>query len=54
MKRFTVVFDYKTIKCFKKNRNYNTPFSYNKSGVEIQQNGLQWVQKPWDGNSATI
>nr|WP_309756485.1 PDZ domain-containing protein [Flavobacterium sp.] len=46
MKRFTVVFDYKNNQMFlKKNGNYNTPFSYNKSGVEIQQNGLQWVQE---------
>jgi hypothetical protein len=46
MKRFTVVFDYKNNQMFlKKNGNYSTPFSYNKSGVEIQQNGLQWVQE---------
>ncbi|MFV8352659.1 PDZ domain-containing protein [Flavobacterium sp. XS1P32] len=46
MKRFTVVFDYKNNQMFlKKNGNYSTPFSYNKSGVEIQQSGLQWVQE---------
>ncbi len=46
MKRFTVVFDYKNNQMYlKKNGNYNTPFSYNKCGVEIQQNGLQWVQE---------
>ncbi len=46
MKRFTVVFDYKNNQMYlKKNGSYNTPFSYNKSGVEIQQNGLQWVQE---------
>lgn len=46
MKRFTVVFDYQNNQMFlKRNSNYNAPFSYNKSGVEIQQNGLQWVQE---------
>ncbi|MFV8371360.1 PDZ domain-containing protein [Flavobacterium sp. LB2P74] len=46
MKRFTVVFDYKNNQIYlKKNSDYSAPFSYNKSGVEIQQNGLQWVQE---------
>jgi hypothetical protein len=46
MKRFTVVFDYQNSQMYlKKNGNYRAPFSYNKSGVEIQQNGLQWVQE---------
>lgn len=29
----------------KKNNEYNSPFGYNKSGVEIQHKGLQWVQE---------
>ncbi|UFH46488.1 PDZ domain-containing protein [Flavobacterium galactosidilyticum] len=46
MKRFDVVFDYQNEQLFlKKNSNYSQPFSYNKSGVEIQHNGLQWVQE---------
>lgn len=46
MKRFTVVFDYQKQQIYlKKNRDYHAPFSYNKSGVEIQHNGLQWVQE---------
>jgi membrane-associated protease RseP (regulator of RpoE activity) len=46
MKRFAVVFDYKNNNMYlKKNNDYSAPFSYNKSGVEIQQNGLQWVQE---------
>ncbi|MFV8442774.1 PDZ domain-containing protein [Flavobacterium sp. LB2P44] len=46
MKRFTVVFDYQNQQMYlKKNRDYHAPFSYNKSGVEIQHNGLQWVQE---------
>ncbi|TDE29923.1 PDZ domain-containing protein [Flavobacterium ranwuense] len=46
MKRFTVIFDYQKQQMYlKKNSDYSAPFSYNKSGVEIQQNGLQWVQE---------
>jgi hypothetical protein len=46
LKRFTLVFDYPNQLLFlKKNGNFNTPFSYNKSGVELQHYGLQWVQE---------
>jgi len=46
LKRFSVVFDYPNQKMFlKKNNNFNTPFNYNKSGVELQHYGLQWVQE---------
>lgn len=46
MKRFNVVFDYKNQKLFlKKNGNFSSNFSYNKSGIEVQHNGLQWVQE---------
>ena len=46
LKRFDLVFDYRNEQLFlKKNGNYSQPFSYNKSGVEIQHNGLQWVQE---------
>ena len=46
LKRFSVVFDYSNNKMFlKKNKEYYTPFNYNKSGVEIQHHGLQWVQE---------
>ena len=46
MKRFIVVFNYQNQQMYlKKNRDYKAPFSYNKSGVEIQHNGLQWVQE---------
>ena len=46
LKRFSVVFDYKNEQLYlKKNSNFNDPFTYNKSGVEIQHNGLQWVQE---------
>lgn len=46
LKRFALVFDYPNQKMFlRKNNNFNDPFSYNKSGVEVQHNGLQWVQE---------
>lgn len=46
MKRFLVVFDYEnSILYLKKNRGFASEFSYNKSGIEIQHNGLQWVSE---------
>ncbi len=46
LKRFAVVFDYTNEKLYlKKNGEFSNPFSYNKSGVEIKQNGLQWVHE---------
>ncbi|NDP27645.1 MAG: PDZ domain-containing protein [Flavobacterium sp.] len=46
LKRFAVVFDYSNQKMFlRKNGNFKAPFSYNKSGVELQHYGLQWVQE---------
>ena len=46
IKRFNWVFDYPNQQLFlKKNSHYRTPFNYNKSGIEIQHYGLQWVQE---------
>lgn len=46
LRRFNLIFDYSNQQLFlKKNRNFTSPFSYNKSGIEIQHNGLQWVQE---------
>ena len=46
MKRFDFVFDYQNQQLhLKKNSSYSAPFNYNKSGVVIQHNGLQWVQE---------
>jgi hypothetical protein len=46
LKRFFVVFDYPNQNIFfKKNRTFYSPFGYNKSGVELQHYGLQWVQE---------
>jgi hypothetical protein len=46
LKRFSIVFDYPNQQLFlRKNGNFDAPFSYNKSGVELQHYGLQWVQE---------
>lgn len=46
LKRFSVVFDYKNEKLYlRKNSHFDEPFTYNKSGIEIQHHGLQWVQE---------
>lgn len=43
LRRFTVIFNYpgKTM-YFRKNTNYKDPFLFNKSGLDIQHNGLTW------------
>jgi hypothetical protein len=46
LKRFTVVFDYPSNYIYlRKNKDYQTPFSYNKSGIEIRHSGLQWIKE---------
>lgn len=46
LKRFSVVFDYKNQKMYlKKNSHFSDPFSYNKSGIELKHNGLQWIKE---------
>ncbi|KAB1157714.1 aspartyl protease family protein [Flavobacterium luteum] len=45
-KRFTVVFDYKNYKMYlSKNSHFEAPFQYNMSGIELQNEGMQWVQE---------
>ncbi|RUT71710.1 signal protein PDZ [Flavobacterium cupreum] len=46
LKRFTIVLDYADQKLYlKKNSKFSEPFTYNKSGITVQHNGLQWVQE---------
>ncbi|MBS7255965.1 PDZ domain-containing protein [Flavobacterium branchiicola] len=46
LKRFTLVLDYADQKLYlKKNSKFSEPFTYNKSGITVQHNGLQWVQE---------
>jgi len=44
-RRFKVVFDYERGTMYlKKNGNFKSHFKYNKSGIEIEQNGMKWVE----------
>lgn len=46
LRRFLVVLNYQDGKLYlKKNNKFSEPFGYNKSGITIQHNGLQWVQE---------
>lgn len=46
LKRFTIVIDYADNTLYlKKNNKFSEPFTYNKSGITVQHNGLQWVQE---------
>ena len=46
LKRFNIIFDYAHQTMFlKKSRYYSEPFTYNMSGIELQNEGLQWVQE---------
>lgn len=46
IKRFNWFLDYENKRFyFKKNSQFNTPFEYNMSGIEIQHSGLQWVKE---------
>lgn len=46
LKRFSVIFDYKNEQLYlKKNSHFKEPFTYNKSGIEIKHNGIQWVKE---------
>ena len=45
-KRFTVILDYKNNQLFlKKSKQFELPFNYNMSGIELQNEGMQWVQE---------
>lgn len=46
LRRFDVVFDYPNQKMYiKKNSNFDSPFNYNMSGMEIQHNGKEIIQE---------
>lgn len=58
MKRFSIVFDYANNQIYlKKNDNFKLQFNYNMSGLEIQHEGLEWVQATREidpGNSSVF
>ncbi len=44
LKRFDIVFNYPENKIIlKKNGNFNAPFHYNMSGIEVQHNGVRYI-----------
>lgn len=46
MRRFNVVYDYNNSKIYlKRNRNFEDPFNYNMSGIEVQHNGKEIIQE---------
>jgi hypothetical protein len=46
LKRFNVIIDYHNAKIsFKKNRYFNEPFNYNKSGIELEQSGIRIIKE---------
>ncbi len=51
LKRFDIIFDYYNAKItLKKNRNFKMPFTYNKSGIVVEQSGIRIVREISDGN----
>ena len=46
LRRFNIIVDYTNAKVtLKKNRNFKAPFSYNKSGIILEQNGIRVVKE---------
>ncbi len=46
LKRFSVVFDYRRNKFYLRKGNlYDVPFHYNMSGIEVQHDGLTWIEE---------
>ena len=53
MKRFHVYFDYPSKLIYlKKSDAFNNPFNFNMSGIEVQHQGLQWIQESFENNPA--
>ncbi len=46
LKRFNIILDYQAKKItLKKNGNFNAPFKYNMSGIEVEQNGTRYAKE---------
>ncbi len=46
LKRFNIVFDYPNGKItLRKNHNFNNPFQYNMSGIDLQHDGLRYISE---------
>lgn len=46
LRRFDVLFDYKNYKMYiRKNTDFDDPFNYNMSGMDVEHGGLQWIKE---------
>lgn len=46
LKRFNIIFDYANSRIvIKKNRHFSTPFYYNKSGIELEHDGVRLIKE---------
>ncbi|PWI31084.1 signaling protein [Flavobacteriaceae bacterium LYZ1037] len=46
LKRFNLIVDYqKSLITFKKNKYFSDPFTYNRSGIELEQDGVRFVKQ---------
>jgi hypothetical protein len=46
MKRFSLFLNYQDLKIYlKKNSNYKNPFLYNLSGIDVHNDGIQWINE---------
>lgn len=55
LKRFNIIFDYSNQTMYlKKSHFFDDPFSYNMSGIELQNDGMQWVQETMNLQTVAI
>jgi len=52
LKRFDMIFDYKGGRIYlRKNRDFDLPFHYNMSGIEVHHSGMTWVKEAVELNT---
>lgn len=55
LKRFNIIFDYPNQKIsLRKNRNFNAPFQYNFSGIDLQHDGVRYVAERLANSSSLV
>ena len=55
LSRFSVVFDYPNAKLYTaSNSKVNEPFNFNMSGIEVQHDGLEWVEQKYQELGAQV
>ena len=54
MKRFNTIYDYENSMLYlDKNDNFILPFNFNMSGIDVQHDGLQWVEEKYEVNAVS-